>query len=105
MTTKMAARRLTHQPQSVEGQDYLVSNFAEKQPVEDVRGVYERHGSPQKTAMQVFNEHQRLTCARLSVPHERRRRDRFDGTQNSFFFQTASAGQNDRVEANDASRN
>ena len=38
--------------------------------------------------MQLFDEHQRLTCARLSVPNERRRRDRFGGTQNSFFFQT-----------------
>ena len=55
MTTTFNNRRLTHQPMSVGEQ-------------EDVNGVYERHGSPQKSVMQMFGENQRLHMARLSVP-------------------------------------
>ena len=35
--------------------------------------------------MQMFSESQKLNCARLSVPKDNRRRDRFNGTQNSLF--------------------
>lgn len=72
MTTTFNNRRLTHQPMSVGEQ-------------EDVNGVYERHGSPQKSVMQMFGENQRLHMARLSVPKDNRRRERFNGTQNTMF--------------------
>lgn len=72
MTTTFNNRRHTHQPMSVGEQ-------------EDVNGVYERHGSPQKSVMQMFGENQRFHMARLSVPKDNRRRERFNGTQNTMF--------------------
>jgi len=87
MTTTFASRRFTQQPETKERKN---SNPMMMTDYELIEGIYRRHGSPQKTPMQMFSDHQRLTCARLSVPHERRRRGRFSGTQNSFFFQTAT---------------
>ena len=72
MTTTFNNRRHTHQPMSVGEQ-------------EDVNGVYERHASPQKSVMQMFGENQRLHMARLSVPKDNRKRERFNGTQNTMF--------------------
>ena len=54
----------------------------------------------------MFGQYQRLTDARLSVPKENRRRDRFGGTQNSL-FQTvdyALQGNNSMLDANDNSQ-
>ena len=83
MTTRAAfgGRKLTHQPIST---DQNLAQCSQR----EVQGIFERHASPSKTPMQLFDEHQQLQCARLSVPNERRRRDRFGGTQNSFFYQT-----------------
>ncbi len=86
MTTKFASRRLTEQPFMNE---HILSNPI-VQHAQDIQGIYERHGSAKKTPMQMFEEHQQLSCARLSVPAERRRRERFGGTQNSFMYQTAT---------------
>ena len=53
MTTKIATRRLTMQPDA--NSDYHEENpFVDAQAAVDVQGIYDRHGSPQKTAMQVF---------------------------------------------------
>lgn len=88
MTTKFASRRLTTEP-LMNVNEHMLSNPI-VQHAQDIQGIYERHGSARKTPMQMFSEHQQLSCARLSVPHERRQRGRFSGTQNSFLFQTAT---------------
>lgn len=87
MTTKLGDRRFTFQPETISS---AINPLLQAQQ-SDMDGVYERYGSPQKTKMQLFEEQQRLTCARLSVPNSRRRRERFDGTQNTFMFQTVQA--------------
>ena len=75
ITSRFADRRGTQQPSN---NDTML---------EDMQGIYERN-SPQKTFMFTFGEHQKLTSNRLSVPHSRRQRERFNGTQNSFHEQT-----------------
>lgn len=85
MTTKIASRRFTHQP--------IVDSS-----VNEVHGIYERHTSPQKSVMQIFGEQQRLNMARLSVPKNNRRRERFSGTQNSMFHTFTDEGTETQIE-------
>ena len=87
MTTKFADRRMTHQPNAFD-KSMTIMNPLVQQSTNDIEEVYDRHASPAQTVNQIFGDHQRRTCARLSVPHERRRRERFVGTQNNMMFQT-----------------